>query len=172
MPLISRSNPRRTRWHSADYGHTTMMKPGRILLVNVFLSLLLNGCGGARASVAPEGVAEPDLAPSDETIAAALAPSSGDLEAMRARRTIRLLVTFSRTNYFLDRGRQLGATYEAGHAFEEFVNKELKTGTVGIHVVFVPVRRDAMFKALEDGRGDMAAANLTITDTRQARADF
>jgi len=149
-----------------------MMKPGRILLVNVLLGLLLTGCGGARTSAEPEAVPEPDLAPSDETIAAALAPSSGDLDAMRARRTIRLLVTFSRTNYFLDRGRQLGATYEAGHAFEEFVNKELKTGTVGIHVVFVPVRRDAMFKALEDGRGDLAAANLTITDTRQARADF
>jgi len=152
----------------------------RVAIVGACLALTVIGCGGSgRGSEASGGgsgsqdtAPESELAPSDESIAAALAPAGGDLEAIRARRAIRLLVTFSRTNYFLDRGRQMGATYEAGHAFEEFVNKELKTGTVAIHVVFVPVRRDAIFKALEEGRGDLAAANLTVTDSRRARADF
>jgi membrane-bound lytic murein transglycosylase MltF len=124
------------------------------------------------AATDQETVTESEEAPNDDAIAAALKPFNGDLDQMRTRRFIRMLVTFSRTNYFLDKGRQLGATYEAGHAFEEFVNKQLKTGTLVVHVVFIPVRRDAIFKSLRDGLGDIAAANLTITETRRAFSDF
>src|SRR5689334_12102788 len=81
----------------------------------------------------------PDVAPPDEAIAAALAPAKGDIEEMRDKRRIRMLVTFSKTNYFLDKGRQMGATAEAGRAFEDFVNDQLKTRNLRIHVIFVPV---------------------------------
>jgi membrane-bound lytic murein transglycosylase MltF len=149
-----------------------MKRLNRLFVVHACLALMLTGCNGSRGAAAPGEAPEADLAPTDEMVAEALAPFDGDLDAMRARRSIRMLVTFSRTNYFLDGGRQMGATYEAGRAFEDFVNKELRTGTLRIHVVFVPVRRDAIFKALQDGRGDLAAANLTITESRLARADF
>jgi hypothetical protein len=65
-----------------------------------------------------------DEAPSDDAIAEALQPFDGDLSSMQERRRIRMLVPFSCTNYFLDKGRQVGVTAEAGHALEEFVNKQ------------------------------------------------
>ena len=126
----------------------------------------------APASTAAETSDAPDAAPTDDAIADAMMPSTGDIDEMQAKRRIRMLVTFSRTNYFLDQAQQMGATYEAGHAFEEFVNKELKTKNLRIHVVFIPVRRDDIGKALTSGRGDLAAANITITDARRASADF
>src|SRR3954470_12604759 len=99
------------------------------------------GAPAAGETPADEATADED-APTDEVIAEALAPATGDIEEMQAKRRIRMLVTFSRSNYFLDGAKQMGATYEAGRAFEEFINKELKTKNLRIHVVFVPVRRD------------------------------
>src|SRR3954469_3550758 len=126
----------------------------------------------ADPGTAAPAAGEESAPPPDEAIAAALSPSTGDIDEMRAKRRIRMLVTFSRTNYFLDKGRQMGATAEAGLAFEKFVNKELQTKNVGIHVLFVPVRRDKILTALRDGRGDIAAANLTVTADRARLADF
>jgi membrane-bound lytic murein transglycosylase MltF len=111
-------------------------------------------------------------APSDEAIATFIAPWRGDLDGIVSRRYLRILVTFSRTNYFLDKGEQRGATYEAGKAFETFLNKELKTGSLPVSVAFIPVRHDQVLQALVDGKGDLAAANLTITPERQALVDF
>jgi membrane-bound lytic murein transglycosylase MltF len=39
-------------------------------------------------------------------------------------------------------------------------------------VVFIPVRRDQLLPALAAGKGDIAAANLTITPERQTLVDF
>jgi hypothetical protein len=130
--------------------------------------------GSSATGRAPSASAEAplDAAPSDEAIAEALRPFHGDLSGMRDKRRIRMLVPFSRTNYFLDKGRQMGATAEAGHAFEAFVNKQLKTGNLLVHVAFVPVRREVILDQLERGLGDIAAANLTITESRGALADF
>jgi membrane-bound lytic murein transglycosylase MltF len=154
----------------------------------LILTIIVTACGGpgatppavnsdADSTDPPVGSASPDspfadAQPSDVAIAAALEPATGDIEEMQAKRRIRMLVTFSKTNYFLDQGKQLGATYEAGHAFEEFVNKELKTRNLRIHVVFVPVSRDDLLPALQAGRGDIAAAGLTITDARRQIANF
>ena len=130
------------------------------------------GQPAAAARAAADRVDSADQAPPDEAIAAALAPANGDIDEMQANRRIRMLVTFSKTNYFLDKGRQMGITAEAGRAFEEFVNDQLKTRNLGVHIVFVPMRRDEILTALRDGRGDLAAANLTITDDRSKLVDF
>ena len=39
-------------------------------------------------------------------------------------------------------------------------------------MVFVPVSRDELLPALAEGRGDVVAANLTITPERQQLVDF
>ena len=83
-----------------------------------------------------------------------------------------MLVTFSKTSYFIDKAEQRGATYEAGRLFEDFLNKRLNSKTIRVHVVFIPVSRDRIFKDLAEGRGDIAAANLTITPDRRDRVDF
>jgi membrane-bound lytic murein transglycosylase MltF len=96
----------------------------------------------------------------------------GDFDGMVNRRDIRVLVVYSKTFYFLDQGRQQGATYELLRQFENFVNKKLKTRTLNVRVLFIPVRRDQLIPWLMEGRGDIAAANLTITPQRQNLVDF
>jgi membrane-bound lytic murein transglycosylase MltF len=97
---------------------------------------------------------------------------TGDLDGMIKRRYIRVLVTYSKTNYFVDRGTQRGLTYDAFRLFEDDLNKTLKSKKIRVHVVFVPVSRDSLIPALLEGRGDIAAANLTITPERLQRVDF
>jgi len=96
----------------------------------------------------------------------------GDFDEMVQHRRIRALVTYSKTFYFLDRGRQYGLSYESLKAFEKFVNKKLKTKNLKFHVVFIPVTRDELIPSLLNGLGDIAVANLTITTQRQKQVDF
>ncbi len=99
-------------------------------------------------------------------------PWMGDFDKMAAKRQIRVLVAFSKTFYFLDRGRQRGISYDLLKEFEKFVNKKLKTKTLKVHMVFIPVRRDELIPGLTKGLGDLAVANLTITPERLKQVDF
>jgi len=96
----------------------------------------------------------------------------GDLDGMIKRRVIRALVVDSKTFYFLDKGRQYGASYEALKAFEKQLNRTIKGKSRKIHVVFFPVSRDEIIPALLTGHADIAAANLTITADRRKQVDF
>jgi membrane-bound lytic murein transglycosylase MltF len=97
---------------------------------------------------------------------------TGDLDGMKKRRLVRMLVVYSKTFYFLDKARQRGATYEAGVELEKELNPSRKSSTRPIRVVFIPTRRDRLLSALAEGRGDIAAGNLTITLGREQTVDF
>ena len=98
---------------------------------------------------------------------------TGDLDGMRQRKQIRILVPYSKTFYFIDKGgKQYGATYEVGRAFEDWLNKQDKAKTLKTSVVFVPVPRDRLLSGLVDGTGDIAAGNITITDARAKLVQF
>jgi membrane-bound lytic murein transglycosylase MltF len=97
---------------------------------------------------------------------------TGDLDGMIKRRLIRLLVTYNKTHYFVDRGTQRGLAYDFGRLFEDDLNKKLKSRNLRVHLVFVPVSRDNIIPALLEGRGDVAVANLTITPERLKQVDF
>lgn len=96
----------------------------------------------------------------------------GDLSAMVRRGAIRVLVAYNRTQFFLDKGQAGGLTYEYMHDFELWLNKRLDKRRPRVTVYFIPVPRDQLLPALRDGRGDIAAANLTVTPERQALVDF
>jgi membrane-bound lytic murein transglycosylase MltF len=81
-------------------------------------------------------------------------------------------VTFNATNYFVDLGEQGGITYEAGRLLEKELNRRFKKGNLQIDVIFIPVTRDRLLPALAAGYGDIAAANLTITEGRRETVDF
>ena len=100
------------------------------------------------------------------------AKHTGDLDDMVKRRTIRVLTVYSKTVFFIDKGTQRGTAYDAMTAFGDELNKKLKTKNLRIHMVFIPVGRDQLLPALVEGRGDIAAANLTITPEREALVDF
>ncbi|NJC88868.1 MAG: lytic transglycosylase F [Desulfuromonas sp.] len=97
---------------------------------------------------------------------------------MLERRIIRVLTTYSKTFYFLDKATQRGATYDIFRLFEEDLNKQLakqkklKGKHLKVQVVFIPVGRDELLPALAAGKGDIAAANLTITEERRKSVDF
>ena len=118
----------------------------------------------------PAAAATPKAGPA--LVAAATKPWVGDLDGMIERRMVRVLVVYSKTFYFVDQGTQRGASYDVFKAFEDELNKTLKTKHVRVHVVFVPVSRDELLPALVAGKGDVAAANLTITPERQKTVDF
>jgi membrane-bound lytic murein transglycosylase MltF len=95
-----------------------------------------------------------------------------DLDAMKQRRIVRVLVPFSKTIYFVDKGRQFGTAVEFGLALEKHLNRGRKKQIDHINVVFVPTPRDKLLSALNDGLGDIVMANLTITEERLKLVDF
>ncbi len=97
---------------------------------------------------------------------------TGDLDGMVERRLVRILVIPNRTDYYLDHGSTKGLTAEYAREFERRLNRRFQTGARPIRVVFVPVTRDELLPALIAGKGDVAAANLTITPERLELVDF
>ncbi|VEG96724.1 Slt family transglycosylase [Aeromonas encheleia] len=99
-------------------------------------------------------------------------PMLGDLDAMLERRTIRVLTTYNKTGYFIHKGVQRGVTYDAFMQVEKRLNEQLRKDKaikrhLKLNFVFIPVAREALLQALMEGKGDIAAANLTITDKRR-----
>jgi membrane-bound lytic murein transglycosylase MltF len=157
------------------------------------LSGVVAGCGGqgtpadtakpagqAQAPAASAAAEDAPLPPpafeSDlpESVRSQIAsPFTGDFDGMVARRMIRVGVTFNRTFYFVDNGTQRGVAYEFGKHFEDELNRKLKTElATKINVVFVPLPRDLLGRALLDGRVDLAIAQVTIRPELQAQVDF
>lgn len=99
-------------------------------------------------------------------------PWTGDFDGMEKRRLIRILVPYSKTIYFIDRGRQLGTAVDLGLALEKELNASRRKEIQRIRIAFVPVARDRLIPALIEGRGDIVAANLTITPERRQLVDF
>jgi membrane-bound lytic murein transglycosylase MltF len=99
-------------------------------------------------------------------------PYTGDLDGMVKRRLIRVLVPYSKTYYFVDRAVPRGLAYETTRLLEDDLNKKFKTGNVRLHVICIPVARDEMIPGLLEGKGDIAAGNLTITPERLKKVDF
>ncbi len=96
----------------------------------------------------------------------------GDFDEMLGNRLIRVLVTTNKTNYFIDQASQSGITYEFFEEFEKKTNEKIESGHLKVNIVYIPVNRDQLITALLEGRGDIAAASLTITPERLAQVDF
>jgi membrane-bound lytic murein transglycosylase MltF len=96
----------------------------------------------------------------------------GDFGGMRQRRLMRVLVVYSKTLYFIERGQQRGVVYDTFKEFETEFNRKLKKGQWPLHVVFIPTPRDELLSRIADGRGDVAASALTITADRRKLVDF
>jgi len=99
-------------------------------------------------------------------------PWTADLDGMVERRVIRVLTVYGLGRYFVDNGREKGITYELFKMFEDNINKRLKKKHIRIHIIFIPVARDELIPGLLNGRGDIAAAGLTITPERDELIDF
>jgi membrane-bound lytic murein transglycosylase MltF len=99
-------------------------------------------------------------------------PWKGDFDAMVERRLIRVLVPYSRTLYYNDRGAEKGITAETVRGFETFINKKHRKDQRPITVMIIPTTRDQLLPMVANGLGDIAAGNLTVTDARLRTVDF
>lgn len=99
-------------------------------------------------------------------------PWTGDLDGMVERRLVRVLTVYGLGRYYVDNGQEKGMTFELMKMFEGELNKRFGNKALPIHLVFIPVARDELIRGLVEGRGDIAAAGLTITSDRQELIEF
>jgi membrane-bound lytic murein transglycosylase MltF len=97
---------------------------------------------------------------------------TGDFEAMLDRRLIRLVVPYSPTLFFEDKGAIYGTAANGAQMFEEWVNKTFALGARPLTVTLTPVSRDKLFDTLLAGDGDIAAGDITITEERRKKVAF
>ncbi|TVQ38079.1 MAG: lytic transglycosylase F [Wenzhouxiangella sp.] len=139
-----------------------MNKPAWIAALTITWSLLALSAVSAQSEPFAES----------EVVGARMAPWAGDLDGMVERRVIRVLVPYSRTLYFLDGPDQRGIAFELMRDFETELNRQVARGHLRTEMIFIPTTRDRLIAALEDGLGDVIAANLTITPERSERIAF
>ncbi|NOV22977.1 transporter substrate-binding domain-containing protein [Cupriavidus necator] len=158
-----------------------------------FASLLLSGLMGALSLGSTFAVAQQKPPPASPPASAAAAsgaqsmafpkaraldlanqPRTGDFDAMLKRRVIRVLVPYSRTLYFSDKGHERGLTAELVRDFERYLNKTYadRLGKRPLTVIIIPTTRDRLLPDLAAGLGDIAAGNLTETEARLKLVDF
>ncbi|CAG2140154.1 Membrane-bound lytic murein transglycosylase F [Cupriavidus yeoncheonensis] len=101
-------------------------------------------------------------------------PWQGDFDAMLQRRVIRVLVPYSRTLYFSDKGHECGLTAGLVRDFERYLNKTYasRLGKRPLTVIILPTTRDRLLPDLAAGLGDIAAGNITETEDRLKVVDF
>jgi len=99
-------------------------------------------------------------------------PWVGDLDGMVERRAIRVLVVHGGPQFFYDNGKPRGMVVELLTRFQKQVNEQLERGLNAVEVMPMPVSRDRLIPALLQGKGDLVAADLTMTAGRVELVDF
>lgn len=95
-----------------------------------------------------------------------------DLDDMIRRRAIRILTTYNRTNFFIADGRLRGFEYQLMQQYHDHLKTRVRKRSWPTIFLFIPVPFDQLLPALAEGRGDIAAAGLTITPEREQLVAF
>ena len=99
-------------------------------------------------------------------------PFRGDLPKLMQRGTIRVLTSYSKTNFFFVMQQPAGFEYEMLTGYEKYLNESRREGARRVHLIFIPTPFSRLLSDLAAGRGDIAAAGLTITAARKRKARF
>ena len=119
-------------------------------------------------------VASPSLA-QEQSLADQLVQQkyTDDLSEIKKRKRIRALVTYSRTDFFFDdSGAPRGLQVALLNEYEKQLNEGVKNEAEKIRVQFIPTTFDRLIPDLLEGRGDIAAAMLTLTAEREKKINF
>ena len=122
----------------------------------------------------PNELVEADVVGTGTALLAAepLRDWTGDFDGLQERKLVRFLVTYNRTNFFVQDGQERGFEYELIQQFEDFLNEDLGKGEQPFAVVMLPVPFEQLIPRLQAGEGDVIAAGLTITPERSELIDF
>jgi membrane-bound lytic murein transglycosylase MltF len=142
------------------------------LMVGIASLLLLVTSSLGQPSGSPQ--AKPAAKQAVRQLEIANKPWMGDFDQMLERRIIRVLVPYSRTLYFNDKGRERGITADTVRDFERWINKKYAKmlGKRPLTIFIIPTTRDKLLPDVSKGIGDIAAANLTVTEDRLKVVDF
>jgi len=123
---------------------------------------------------APAGAQEKAVPAKPRQLSLANEPWTGDFDQMLERRVIRVLVPYSRTLYYVDKGHERGLTADLAREFERYVNRRYakQLGKRPLTVFLIPTTRDRLLPGVVQGRCDIAAGNLTATAERLKLVDF
>ena len=102
----------------------------------------------------------------------ALEPWTGDFDGMVERGFVRVLTVHNPLFFTYDGVERRGLVLEVARAFERHLAKVTRKKARAPHVVIIPVARDELLPCLLDGKGDIVAANLTITPARRKLVAF
>ncbi|MBN8493831.1 MAG: lytic transglycosylase F [Burkholderiales bacterium] len=144
------------------------MRINSLRLIWALFGLLGTACALAQTAAPPPASAPLRALPTEARV------WKGDFDGMIERRHIRVLVPYSRTLFYNDKGRERGITAEGARALEQFLNKKYaaQLGKRPLTLYLVPTTRDELLQDVAEGRGDIAAGNLTVTDERRKLVDF
>jgi membrane-bound lytic murein transglycosylase MltF len=154
------------------------MKRFFALLVSVGLCLgLTTGTLAQTSAASRSNVAapKPDAAAKQlRQLSVANMPWKGDFDAMLERRLVRIYVPYSRSLYFIDKGRERGLATELIRDFERWLNRKYakQLGRRPLTVFVVAATRDKLLADLNEGLADVAVGNLTVTEERLKIVDF
>ena len=125
---------------------------------------------GATAAEAPKGV---DSGKARQLVIENK-PRLGDFDSMLERRLIRVYAPYSRSLYFVDKGRERGISAELVRDFERWVNQKYakQLGKRPLTIYIVAATRDKLLPSLREGFADIAVGNLTVTEERRKTMDF
>ena len=148
----------------------------RALLGAAFLLLAGMAAYAQTPPPAKESAAAPaaDEKARELKIQSANKPWKSDFDQMLERRKIRVYVPYSRSLYFVDKGRERGIAAELIRDFERWVNKKYakQLAKRPVTVLIVAATRDKLLTDLNGGLADIAVGNLTVTDERLKVVDF
>ena len=101
-------------------------------------------------------------------------PWKGDFDGMLERRSIRFYVPYSRSLYFIDKGRERGISADLIREFERWVNKKYaaQLGKRPLTAFIVVATRDKMRADLLEGHADVAVGNIKVLPELLKDVDF
>jgi membrane-bound lytic murein transglycosylase MltF len=110
----------------------------------------------------------------DRKLSLANKPFTGDFDAMLKRRMIRIAAPYSRSLFYVDKGRERGLGAELARDFERWLNQKYAKGLDKrpLTIYMVAVTRDKLLPDLTGGLADIAIGNLTVTEAREKIVDF
>ncbi|EIM18757.1 lytic transglycosylase F [Pseudomonas chlororaphis] len=143
-------------------------------LLSALFVLLCTATWSAEPALPPAQLSAKEIAEVDAMVLPVPEAWRGDLDGMRQRRLVRVLVPYSKTFFTINRGRQQGISFELGKALEAWLNKRhpYEQKSHRWHVMFIPVTSSELLPKLQAGIGDIAAGGLTITESRLESVDF
>ncbi len=120
-------------------------------IVHLFFALFLAACGGKQP---PDSTRQ---TPSEPT------PQSG-MEKVLERGELVALTAYSSSSYFIYKGQTMGYEYELLQYLADYLDVDLRINIVD--------DIDSILTFLNDGKGDIVAYTLTVTNDRKERVNF